>query len=281
MFDWIKALFTGPKEASEANRVVRVAMGSSGSEEPGDSRLLERLVFEATCHVRREQGLNSLGPDRRLRQVAWSHSQDMCARRYFAHESPDGEGPGDRVDRHYPEFVGGSGENIFMIDTDHDAIQSPADAQRVAERLMDGWMKSPGHRANILRRTFDRLGVGVYATEDDVYATQLFGTTLAVLGTPMPASVAPGSPIEVSAELGGALAAGKVTALLEWPDRKRRFPIPGQVGRYRLGSQELEVNNSKRGPVVVRFTAPDSSGLYRLRLGTSGSFYEVGKLRVT
>ncbi len=71
----------------------------------------------------------------------------MVARDFYAHTAPDGSRPWDRA------AAAGSrcrtvGENI-------------ACGQRSAAEVVRGWMNSPGHRANILRPEFTRIGVGL------------------------------------------------------------------------------------------------------------------------
>jgi uncharacterized protein YkwD len=80
----------------------------------------------------------------------------MDARDYMAHESPDGEGPGERARRH--------GYNSW-------GAENVAKGQRSAEQVMEAWMNSPGHRANILNCGLVAIGVG----EANFAWTQKFG----------------------------------------------------------------------------------------------------------
>jgi len=84
------------------------------------------------------------------------HSTDMRESNWFSHDSSDGTSFGDRMARFYDES-GYIGENI---------AQGYPNGQSV---LIDGWMCSPGHRANIMNGDFNELGVGVdlnYYTQD-------------------------------------------------------------------------------------------------------------------
>lgn len=86
----------------------------------------------------------------------------MAARDYFSHTSQDGSGPGDRItDAGYRWST--YGENI-------------AKGQRTPAAVMDSWMNSPGHRANILNCSFKELGVGVEDSPGGIVWTQDFGT---------------------------------------------------------------------------------------------------------
>ncbi|MBO9540179.1 CAP domain-containing protein [bacterium] len=95
---------------------------------------------------RRKAKLRPLVWDERLAALARAHSLDMQKQNYFAHEAPDGETLADRAARSGLTYTR-LGENLAFA---HDL--------QAAHR---GLMKSPGHRANILRPEFRRLGVGI------------------------------------------------------------------------------------------------------------------------
>ncbi|WP_433545871.1 sigma-70 family RNA polymerase sigma factor [Streptomyces sp. CA-294286] len=96
-----------------------------------------------------------------LRTAAQRHSEDMIARGYFDHTSPDGDGPGERVTAAGYKWST-YGENI-------------AAGQKNPAAVMDTWMKSPGHRANILNCAFKELGVGIADASGGIRWTQVFG----------------------------------------------------------------------------------------------------------
>lgn len=106
-----------------------------------ESRLLEMVNAE-----RMQRGLKPLQPDPELTRVARAHSRDMFARSYFSHVSPDRDDPFDRMREAKVRYLV-AGENLALART------LPA-----AHR---GLMESPGHRANILRPQFGRVGIGV------------------------------------------------------------------------------------------------------------------------
>lgn len=94
---------------------------------------------------RTKRGLPALVFDPALREVGRRHSQDMLARGYFSHNTPEGLTPFDRMEQAgiTYEFAG---ENLALAPT--------------VEIAMNGLMNSPGHRANILSPDFRRIGVG-------------------------------------------------------------------------------------------------------------------------
>jgi uncharacterized protein YkwD len=122
---------------------------------------LEASVVKLTNSARAKAGCSALRTDRRLRTAARSHSTDMARRDYFSHETPEGVTPWQRAeDAGYPNP---SAENI-------------AHGYPTAKTVVDAWMASSGHRANILNCDSKAVGVGVYLRGDGgPYWTQLFG----------------------------------------------------------------------------------------------------------
>jgi uncharacterized protein YkwD len=103
---------------------------------------------------RSERGLAPLKEHARLREAAEGHSADMVAAQYFSHDAPDGDDMVDRILRTgYARGAAGwsLGENIAY------GTASLATAAQIHR----AWMRSPGHRANILRRQFRELGIGI------------------------------------------------------------------------------------------------------------------------
>ncbi|MCT9007961.1 CAP domain-containing protein [Streptomyces rhizosphaerihabitans] len=121
-----------------------------------------REVIALTNTERASAGLPPLSADATLTTAAQAHSADMVARDFYAHESPDGSRPWDRA-----AAAGCTrrsiGENI-------------ACGQRSPAEVVRGWMDSPGHRANILKRDFTHIGIGLAGgSRAGTYWTQLFG----------------------------------------------------------------------------------------------------------
>ena len=107
---------------------------------------LERQMLDLVNEERQAAGLQPLAPDPELTEVARAHSADMFARGYFAHDTPDGLTPFDRMRAANVRFLT-AGENLALAPT--------------ISVAHTGLMNSPGHRANILRPQFGRLGIGV------------------------------------------------------------------------------------------------------------------------
>ncbi|MFG3601868.1 CAP domain-containing protein [Micromonospora chersina] len=120
-----------------------------------------RQVVDLVNQERAKAGCKALTIDDKLMLAAQRHSQDQADHKTMSHDGSDGSDVGDRLDR-----VGYAwrsyGENVAWNQ------QSPA-------AVMDAWMNSPGHRANILNCSFTEIGVGV-ARSNGPYWTQDFGT---------------------------------------------------------------------------------------------------------
>jgi hypothetical protein len=102
-------------------------------------------MLELVNRERAAAGLAPLAADPELTEVARRHSVDMFARGYFSHHTPEGKDPFDRIRAADVRFRT-AGENLALAPTLPDAHT--------------GLMNSPGHRANILRPQFGRVGIG-------------------------------------------------------------------------------------------------------------------------
>ena len=107
---------------------------------------LEKRMLDLVNQERQAAGLQPLAPDPELTEVARRHSADMFARGYFAHDTPEGLSPFDRMKAAHVTFTT-AGENLALAPT--------------IPVAHNGLMNSPGHRANILRPQFGRVGIGV------------------------------------------------------------------------------------------------------------------------
>jgi len=130
---------------------------------------VELLIFQFTNEERRKHGLPALARDDSLSEIARMHTDDMLRRHYFSHISPDGASPKERLAPVYLNVISRAGENIWGgrgLDF--------SDSRRLARVAVDGWMISPGHRANILNPDYTHLGVGVGVLGREIRATQNF-----------------------------------------------------------------------------------------------------------
>lgn len=112
----------------------------------GNISQMEQDIARLTNEQRAANGLLPLIFDNNIAAVARAHSQDMATRGFFDHNNPDGLDPFQRMRAGGISFSTG-GENIAGGPT--------------ADIMMANWMNSAGHRANILRTNFGKIGVGV------------------------------------------------------------------------------------------------------------------------
>lgn len=104
--------------------------------------------------VRAEHGLPTLRENKRLRKAAVGHSKDMVSDGFFEHTTPEGVTMVDRILRakYVREDQGWAlGENLAW---GTGSLGTPRGA-------VDSWMESPGHRANLLKRSFRDVGIGI------------------------------------------------------------------------------------------------------------------------
>lgn len=131
---------------------------------------LRARALEMVNASRAENDLPPLKRDPALTQAAQAHADDMLKRDYYSHTSPEGGSVSDRF-----QAAGGSkwlltAENIAKCE----GCDPPLSLDHVRQ-MHEGWMDSPGHRRNILRRGLDRFGYGMAIDADGtLYAVQTF-----------------------------------------------------------------------------------------------------------
>jgi uncharacterized protein YkwD len=120
---------------------------------PGNLADVRAAVLCLHNRERAARGLAPLKENAKLRRAAQGHSGDMVAGGYFAHDSLSGEDMADRILRTgYARGQGWSlGENIAW----------GTGSLGTAAEIQEAWMESPGHRANVLRRQFREIGIGI------------------------------------------------------------------------------------------------------------------------
>lgn len=120
----------------------------------------EAEVLKLVNEERAKVGCSALAANSALTGLAESFSEQMAAQDFFDHTDPSGATPWDRAEKLGITNLGG--ENI-------------ARGQADAAAVMDAWMNSPGHKANILNCDFKTLGVGVHFGTGGPWWTQDFG----------------------------------------------------------------------------------------------------------
>ncbi|WP_373895357.1 CAP domain-containing protein [Virgibacillus natechei] len=120
----------------------------------------EQEVVELTNAEREKHGLSPLEIDTELSKVARDKSLDMAENNYFSHDSPNYGSPFDMMQSYGVDYRT-AGENI-------------ARGQTTPEQVVNGWMNSDGHRANILNGDFTHIGVG-FVEQGNHWTQQFIG----------------------------------------------------------------------------------------------------------
>lgn len=192
---------------------------------------------------RRNNGLPPVRMQEDLRAVARKHSLDMAEKDYFDHVNQQHQAPHDRLRlAGVTEVV--SGENLAKIGGYPNATQ----------KAEDGLMHSPGHRANILNRDYNAVGIGVIQDSRGVYYfTQNFARRALLFRRKFPQTVRRGRSLRITGQ-----AFMQVQSLL-WQVR-----IPHTEKVEREGGEQLEEG---RFDFQVPFDTP---GRYEVFLFTGG-----------
>ncbi|MGH2983815.1 MAG: CAP domain-containing protein [Solirubrobacterales bacterium] len=131
------------------------ASNCAGADAEAEALSQTHLESTITCLINEERakaGLRTVRSSGSLRQAALGHSQDMVQNGYFEHTSPSGQTFTDRITK--SGYMRGArrwlvGENLVW----------GSGSQSTPRAMVDGWMGSPPHRANLLRGRFREVGV--------------------------------------------------------------------------------------------------------------------------
>lgn len=145
-------------EQPEIPEVPELPENPDLSEEPDEASSYEAQIVRLVNEERAKAGLSALTVDSGLEAAGLVRAKEIVSD--FSHTRPDGTSFSTAIREQNVSFRG-AGENIAW-------------GQRSPEEVMDAWMNSPGHRANILNANFTRIGVGYYQNGTTNYWVQLF-----------------------------------------------------------------------------------------------------------
>ncbi|NUP45863.1 MAG: CAP domain-containing protein [Catenulispora sp.] len=154
------AVPSAPSVPASSGTSVRGADAPAVQLSPDQATVFENQVVTLVNAQRTAHGCQALRSDARLQLAAIGHSVDMRTRGYFAHDTPDGVTPWTRIEAQ--GYSDPSAENIAM-------------GQATPQAVVDAWMNSAGHRANILNCSSKAVGVGVQFGPGGPWWTQDFG----------------------------------------------------------------------------------------------------------
>jgi len=124
-------------------------------------RSITRMEWQMLIYLNRDRkdfALIKLFMQDDLRDVARKHSKDMVKKDYFAHQNFKGQSPADRMKvSRVTDSI--SGENLAKIGGYPEPVRE----------AQEGLMRSPGHRANILNKKYNCVGIAIHKSKDGVY----------------------------------------------------------------------------------------------------------------
>lgn len=145
-------------EAPEVEKPSKPSEDNNGSESETELSYAEQVV-KLVNEERAKNGLSPLTIDKSVESAALVRSKEI--EKSFSHTRPNGSSFSTALKEQGVSFKG-AGENIAW-------------GQKSPEEVMQGWMNSEGHRANILNAKFTKIGVGYYQNSNGTnYWTQLF-----------------------------------------------------------------------------------------------------------
>ncbi len=123
-------------------------------------------IISLTNQSRQDNQLGVLVENSVLNTAAQAKADDMLKNGYFSHNTPDGRTPWDFITKAGYSYLM-AGENLAVNFTE-------------AENVETAWMNSPGHKANILNKNFEQIGIGIaqgeYQGHTAIFVVQMFGT---------------------------------------------------------------------------------------------------------
>lgn len=155
------------------------------SKENPQSFLTRAGTIQWTNTQRKENGLSPLSESTKLNLAAEKKLEDMFKKQYFGHISPSGLGAGDLAENFGYEFIL-VGENLALGNFKDD------------QELVQAWMDSPGHRANILNNRYQDIGVAVYK---DTFEGEIVWLAVQIFGLPLSSCPQPNEALKAQIEI--------------------------------------------------------------------------------
>ncbi len=147
--------------------IVAAAVGPSAM--VYSSAITTSNVLSLTNESRQDYNLPVLAFNDKLAQAAQAKANDMAAKGYFSHTTPDGHSPWWFIQNAGYSYIA-AGENLAVDFTQAESVET-------------AWMNSPGHRANILNSSFEEIGIGIasgqFQGHNTTFVVQMFGTPVA------------------------------------------------------------------------------------------------------
>lgn len=228
-----------------------------------DTGRIEQQILLKVNQARKKAGLPPYQTHLKLEYLARFHSRQMSELGFFSHQDPAGRSPSQRALAIIPEIIGGIGENIA-----YDYGNSEAE---VSQKIFQAWMKSPGHRANILSQNYHYIGIGVVQNADKFFATQSFGDLIAELLDIDHTGWQLGSSIRFHFRFLGEFPPEEITIMVEFPDNNSRFYLDN--GEYYTGMGKYTPAWKNRQEFTLDVLFNHGKGSYTLKMGRTPYLY--------
>jgi uncharacterized protein YkwD len=137
--------------------------------------LQSKIIFETNLQRQENGNLLVLKENAKLNNAAATKANDMFLHQYFEHVSPSGIGPGKLVQNYGYDYIV-AGENLILGNFSSE------------KEVVQDWMNSPGHRANILNNRYTEIGVAIIK---GTYKGETVWISVQEFGLPMSACVQP------------------------------------------------------------------------------------------
>lgn len=152
---------THPAQTVTTKPVQKSTAGTTTTTQTtGTLSAFEQQVVNLTNQERAKYGLAALKVDPTLSKMAHEKARDMSANNYFSHTSPTYGSPFDMMKK-FGITYNCAGENIAM-------------GQQTPQEVVNAWMNSAGHRANILNPNYNYIGVG-YVAQGNYWVQDFIG----------------------------------------------------------------------------------------------------------
>lgn len=211
-------------------------------------------LLSSTNNERTQNGLSSLSLNNQLTLAAQAKANDMVARNYWSHNTPDGQEPW-----------------VFMVNAGYQYLaagENLAYGFTNSEDTVIGWMNSPGHRANILNSNYQEVGFGI-ANSSDFQTNGEQTIVVAMYGKPAVASAntqtssVPTPPPTTPAPV-------KTTPAPTPAPTEPVTPPPATQSEQPL-AVEKDTSGDGNEDVTIAAVVPESQKVTRIQLATSGS----------
>ncbi len=136
------------------------------------SQKVEGLLFEKSNQERVKKGLVALKKLDVIKKAAQDHSKDMITRQYLSHFSPEKKSVVDRVAKYVQEVRASLGENLHSVQSQ----KGLSDPEAITKVMMEDWMGSKSHRANILSDKYTRMEIACISSWTQIFCTQVFAS---------------------------------------------------------------------------------------------------------